>query len=715
MRNSQKRNSIDGSSMEKGKNGSDLGKLKIPNYDQPEKQLEFPEISVGKVATRPIIHLYKRRWVMVLLFSFYSLSNAFQWIQYGIINNIFMKFYGVSSFVIDWMSMVYMLVYVPLVFPVSLLLDKKGLRIVTLMGAGLNCMGVWAKVASIRPNLFWVTMLGQTVCAIAQVFLLGMPSRIASVWFGSDEVSTACSIGVFGNQHERLVPDTDLSHKKKPPLFPQLLNETEGRRERRFGDCLQTDRRCPRRSFTEESGHPLPGDLGGDAEAESSDTTMLVPRVETKLYKRRWVMLFLFSVYSMSNAFMWLQYGIISNIFMRFYNTDTFTIDWLSMIYMLTYIPLVVPVMWVLDTRGLRDVVVVGSAFNCIGAWIKTGTARPGMFAVTFLGQFVCSVATVYILGIPSRLASVWFGQQEVSTACSIGVLGNQLGIALGFLVPPVLVPNVDDMDELAHHISIMFYISAAVVTVIFVLIVFIFQEKPELPPSQAQAAAQALSLEDYSYLDSIKSILRNKNFILLMISYGLNVGCFYAVSTLLNRMIIDYYPGEEVNAGRIGLTIVIAGMVGSLICGVWLDKTKSYKQTTLALYVLSFVGMLVYTFTLDLGHLWVVFITAGALGLFMTGYLPLGFEFGVELTYPECEGNSSGLLNCSAQVFGIIFTIAGGKIMDRFGTVYGNIFLCGFLLIGAILTVLIKSDLKRQRANQQCQTDADPLLRTAY
>ena len=35
----------------------------------------------------------------------------------------------------------------------------------------------------------------------------------------------------------------------------------------------------------------------------------------------------------------------------------------------------------------------------------------------------------------------------------------------------------------------------------------------------------------------------------------------------------------------------------------------------------------------------------------FMTGYLPLGFEFGVEITYPESEGTSSGLLNAFAQV----------------------------------------------------------------
>lgn len=37
-----------------------------------------------------------------------------------------------------------------------------------------------------------------------------------------------------------------------------------------------------------------------------------------------------------------------------------------------------------------------------------------------------------------------------------------------------------------------------------------------------------------------------------------------------------------------------------------------------------------------------------------MTGYLPLGFEFGVEITYPESEGTSSGLLNAFAQVIAV-------------------------------------------------------------
>ena len=49
-----------------------------------------------------------------------------------------------------------------------------------------------------------------------------------------------------------------------------------------------------------------------------------------------------------------------------------------------------------------------------------------------------------------------------------------------------------------------------------------------------------------------------------------------------------------------------------------------------------------------------------------MTGYLPIGFEFAAELTYPISEGSSSGLLNASAQVSNIfvlkIFVHAFGR-----------------------------------------------------
>ena len=70
-----------------------------------------------------------------------------------------------------------------------------------------------------------------------------------------------------------------------------------------------------------------------------------------------------------------------------------------------------------------------------------------------------------------------------------------------------------------------------------------------------------------------------------------------------------------------------------------------------------------------------------------MTGYLPVGFELAAELTYPEPEGLSTGLLNTSAQIFGLVFTYAQGVIITSYGALYGNIFLCVSLFIGSILT----------------------------
>ncbi|KAJ6661253.1 hypothetical protein lerEdw1_015390 [Lerista edwardsae] len=229
-----------------------------------------------------------------------------------------------------------------------------------------------------------------------------------------------------------------------------------------------------------------------------------------------------------------------------------------------------------------------------------------------------------------------------------------------------MIVPSLTDRDMLAHHISIMFYMTAAVATLLFFLVIWVFRERPQHPPSRAQALSLSRSAapEEYSYWKSILRLLRNTNFVLLIVTYGLNAGCFYSLSTLLNRMVMLHYP------------------------------------TTLLIYIMSFVGMGVYTFTLDLGHIWVVFVTAGALGFFMTGYLPLGFEFAAELTYPESEGTSSGLLNVSAQVFGILFTISQGQIIQHFGTKAGNLFLCAFLFVGTIITGFIGADLRRQKAN---------------
>lgn len=51
--------------------------------------------------------------------------------------------------------------------------------------------------------------------------------------------------------------------------------------------------------------------------------------------------------------------------------------------------------------------------------------------------------------------------------------------------------------------------------------------------------------LEDV-FMSSVNELLKNNGYILLLISYGINVGAFFAISTLLNQFILLYFPVSE-------------------------------------------------------------------------------------------------------------------------------------------------------------------------
>lgn len=63
-----------------------------------------------------------------------------------------------------------------------------------------------------------------------------------------------------------------------------------------------------------------------------------------------------------------------------------------------------------------------------------------------------------------------------------------------------------------------------------------VFPAKPPTPPSAAQEATLA-PVESSPFLHSIKRLALNRNYFLLLLSYGMNVGVFYAISTLLNQV----------------------------------------------------------------------------------------------------------------------------------------------------------------------------------
>uniref|UniRef100_A0AC34G666 Uncharacterized protein n=1 Tax=Panagrolaimus sp. ES5 TaxID=591445 RepID=A0AC34G666_9BILA len=64
---------------------------------------------------------------------------------------------------------------------------------------------------------------------------------------------------------------------------------------------------------------------------------------ETQIYKKRYFVLLMFILLSGSNSMQWIEYSIIAHIISHYYSVPFTTVDWCSMIYMLSYMILVFP------------------------------------------------------------------------------------------------------------------------------------------------------------------------------------------------------------------------------------------------------------------------------------------------------------------------------------------------------------------------------------
>jgi len=84
---------------------------------------------------------------------------------------------------------------------------------------------------------------------------------------------------------------------------------------------------------------------------------------------------------------------------------------------------------------------------------------------------------------------------------------------------------------------------------------------------------------------------------------------------------------------------------------------------------------------------------------------MPAAFELAVEITYPVPEASSSGCMSLGGQIFSVIMSVIYGWLITSYGDVVSNLFMNASLILGAVLIVFIKSDLKRQKAvNSQSQ-----------
>jgi len=362
-----------------------------------------------------------------------------------------------------------------------------------------------------------------------------------------------------------------------------------------------------------------------------------------RVYGYRWVVLLAFMGVIAINQLLWITFAAITTDAMGFYKVSDLGIGLLSLIFMVVYIFVSFPASWVIDTYGIRIGVGIGAALTGIFGLVRGLMAAD--YTWVLVAQIGIAIGQPFILNAITTIAARWFPVGERVTASGIGSLAIYLGILTGVALTPYLTLRSGIPGMLTTY---------GIASVIAMLIFFLFaRERPPSPPCPPEQEARSLALE------GLNKMIRQRDFIFLMIIFFVGLGAFNAVTTWIEQ-ILSPRGFSATQAGNVGGIMIFGGILGAVIIPLLSDKYRKRVPFLLlavlgagvglagVTYVTSYISMLVFSFIF---------------GFFLLSAGPVGFQYGAEITYPAPEGTSNGLLLLMGQISGIAFILG----MDSF------------------------------------------------
>lgn len=352
-----------------------------------------------------------------------------------------------------------------------------------------------------------------------------------------------------------------------------------------------------------------------------------------KIYGYRWVVLLAFMAIALMTQVLWITFAPITSAAAQFYGKPDLMIGLLSMSFMIVYILMVLPASWAIDTWGFRVAVGLGAVLSAVFALTRGIFASS--FTVVLLSTVGIAIGQPFVIGSITKVAARWFPAEERATASGLGTLALYLGPLAAMLLGPYLVLHVG-----LPRMLLIYGIATAAAAVIFLAVA------REHPPTPAGRDERVLML------DGLKSMIRQRDFIILLFMFFVGLGLFNSVSTWVED-IIRPRGFSITQAGTLGGLMLVGGIVGAVVVPLISDKLRRRKPFILLALVGLLPGLVGITFASGYGLL---LLSGFAFGFFLLSAGPIGFQYGAEITHPAPEGTSNGLLIVMGQVSGIVF-----------------------------------------------------------
>ena len=122
----------------------------------------------------------------------------------------------------------------------------------------------------------------------------------------------------------------------------------------------------------------------------------------------------------------------------------------------------------------------------------------------------------------------------------------------------------------------------------------------------------------------------------LLCLSFALMFGFYISFGNLISSIFTPFGLSSH-DISMVGLYLLLSGILGAVIVGAWVDRTGTYKATTLVLCIANIVFLTIVNQILyHLDYSFTLFMIACILmGFSSVAYIPLSLGFAAELTFP--------------------------------------------------------------------------------
>ena len=356
---------------------------------------------------------------------------------------------------------------------------------------------------------------------------------------------------------------------------------------------------------------------------------------KVQVYGYRWIVLLLFMLANIVMQFLWISYAAVSASAALYYGQELIMIDLLSLTFMVVYIPVTFVSAWVLDKYDFRIGAGIGALLAGIFGFLRFFAFNN--YALALIFQIGIAVGQPFILNAVTKLSANWFPEDERTMATGLAMLAQFLGIALCMVISPMLGG--------IGTINLVYGIIALFAGIIFVIFV---KDRPPTPPSTE------VITEKVMMTDGLKTLFKNKQFVILTIGFLILLGIFNTVLTLILQIVSPRGHGEDF-AGTLGGLILVGGIIGSIVFSGLSDKLKKRKILIVIALTISVVSMYIMSFASDATMLSVF---GFFFGFGILGAAPVALEYAVDITKPVPEASSNGMLMMFGQVGGIVFIL---------------------------------------------------------